>query len=164
MDKICYGQAYIIDDQLIQDTITFTETGQSFNGTNVIIENIWEDLLASSHQYKKSGKKYFYWEYTQTNDEGQDIFIKYEAPTPKENLFGEDLNPNDWEGEYPKYWVSKIVESIKNYEDKAAIQKKEIIFADNKTVNFETGEPQNNSGYTVKNTDTGFIESLLSLF
>ena len=61
--RTCYGQAYILEDQLVQETITFTDSGDSFNGTNVIIENIWEDLLANSHQYKKSGKKYFYWEY-----------------------------------------------------------------------------------------------------
>ena len=34
--KICYGQAYILKDQLIQDTITFTDEGEVYNGTNVI--------------------------------------------------------------------------------------------------------------------------------
>jgi hypothetical protein len=167
-DRICYGQAYILGNQLIQDTITFTEDGHAYNGTNIIIEDIWEDLLADSHQYKKSGKKYFYWEYTQTNDEDQDILIKYEAPSPKPGLFDpsglEELNPDDYNGEYPKYWIEKINEAKKNYEDKTAIQKKEIVFADNKTVNFDNGAIVNNSKYTVKNNDLGFIENLLAMF
>ena len=55
-DKVCYGQPYILKDQLIQDTVTFSEGGQVYNGTNVVIEDIWEDLMADSHQYKQSGK------------------------------------------------------------------------------------------------------------
>ncbi len=165
-NRICYGQAYIVENSLVQDTVTFNETGDSFNGTNTIISDIWEDLLAETHQYKKSGKKYFYWEYTQTNDEGDDIKIKFEAPMPKENLFDDESGDlrEDLTGEYPKYWIERIKKSRENYENKAAIQKKEVVFADNKTVNFETGEVQNNESYTVKNNDTGFIENLLSLF
>ena len=162
--RTCYGQAYILEDQLVQETITFTDSGDSFNGTNVIIENIWEDLLANSHQYKKSGKKYFYWEYTQTNDEDNDITVKFEAPKPKSGLFGENPSVDDYDGEYPKYQVAKIIESIENYENKIAIQKKEIIFADNKTVNFQDGSIVDNEGYTVINSDLGDIESLLSMF
>jgi hypothetical protein len=167
-DRICYGQAYILGNQLIQDTITFTEDGHAYNGTNIIIEDIWEDLLADSHQYKKSGKKYFYWEYTQTSDDDLDITIKFECPNPKPRLFDttgmKDLNPDDWTGEYPKYWVGKFIEAKENYEDKIAIQKKEIVFADNKTVNFDDGSIVENEKYTVKNNDLGFIESLLSMF
>lgn len=169
-DKVCYGQPYIVKDQLIQDTVTFTEGGESYNGTNVIIENIWEDLMAGSHQYKKSGKKYFYWEVTWTNDEGEDIFVKYECPNPTPGLFDstglkEELDPEEYEeGSYPRYWAEKINKAKKNYEEKAAIQKKEIIFAENKTVDYQNGSIVTNEKYSVKNSDLGFIENLLSIF
>ena len=65
---------------LFKDTVTFSEGGQVYNGTNVVIEDIWEDLMADSHQYKKSGKKYFYWEVSITNDEDELITIKFECP------------------------------------------------------------------------------------
>ena len=167
--RTCYGQAYIVGKQLVQDTITFSESGVAYNGTNVIIEDIWEDLLADSHQYKKSGKKYFYWEYTQTNDEDMDITIKYECPAPKATLFDPsglepELDPEKYSGEYPKYWIEKINESRKNYEDSIAIQKKEIVFADNKTINFDDGSVVDNPKYSVKNNDLGIIDSLLSIF
>ena len=167
--RTCYGQAFIQGDQLVQETITFTDTGEAYNGINVIIEDIWEDLLADSHQYKKSGKKYFYWEYTQTNDEDTDITIKFEAPVPKPRLFDstgllEEIDPTPYQGEYPKYWIEKINESRKNYENKIAIQKKEIIFAENKTVNFDDGSIVDNPGYKVVNNDLGYIENLISIF
>ena len=103
-----------------------------------------------------------------TNDEGDDITIKYEAPAPKPRLFDStgvaELNPDDWAGEYPKYWVQQIIDARKNYEDSMAIQKKEIVFAENKTINFEDGSIVDNPKYTVKNNDLADIESLLSLF
>jgi len=168
-DKVCYGQPYILKDQLIQDTVTFSEGGQVYNGTNVVIENIWEDLMADSHQYKKSGKKYFYWEVSVTNDEDELITIKFECPNPIPGLFDstglvEELNPDDYAGEYPKYWAEKINEAKQNYEDKMAIQKKEIVFAENTTVNYEDGSIVVNEKYSVKNNDLGFIEKLLSIF
>ena len=83
-DKVCYGQPYILKDQLIQDTVTFSEGGQVYNGTNVVIEDIWEDLMADSHQYKKSGKKYFYWEVSITNDEDELITIISQDINPEE--------------------------------------------------------------------------------
>ena len=167
--RTCYGQAFIQGDKLVQETVTFTDTGNVYNGINVIIEDIWEDLLADSHQYKLSGKKYFYWEYTQTNDEDVDITIKFEAPVPKPRLFDptgllKEIDPSSYQGEYPKYWIEKINESRKNYENKIAIQKKEIIFAENKTVNFDDGSIVDNPGYTVVNNDLGYIESLISIF
>ena len=168
-DRICYGQAFILKNSLIQDIVKFTDTGGAYNGTNVIIEDIWEDLMSGSHQYQRAGKKYFYWEYTMTNDEGENILIKFECPNPKPGLFDstgmeEELNPDDYEGEYPKYWAEKINEARKNYEDKMAIQKKEIVFAENTTVNYEDGSIVVNEKYTVKNDNLGFVEKLLSLF
>ena len=58
MSKTVYGQAYIYNDSLIQETITFTE-GQSdcINGINVIVENIWTDLMSASGQYRFNGAK-----------------------------------------------------------------------------------------------------------
>ena len=152
-DKVCYGQPYILKDQLIQDTVTFSDGGQVYNGTN----------------YKKSGKKYFYWEVSITNDEDELITIKFECPNPKPGLFDstglvEELNPDDYAGEYPKYWDQKINEAKQNYEDKMAIQKKEIVFAENTTVNYEDGSIVVNEKYSVKNNDLGFIEKLLSIF
>ena len=43
MSKTVYGQAYLQDDSLVQETITFTE-GQSdcTNGINVIVQDIWQ--------------------------------------------------------------------------------------------------------------------------
>ena len=104
-----------------------------------------------------------------TNDEDELITIKFECPNPKPGLFDstglvEELNPDDYAGEYPKYWAQKINEAKQNYEDKMAIQKKEIVFAENTTVNYEDGSIVVNEKYSVKNNDLGFIEKLLSIF
>ena len=187
-EKKCLGQAYILQDQLVQDTITFITTGEGVNvktevveGRDVIIEDIWEDLNAEdeTHQYKKSGTKYFYWEYTQTNDEGNDIPMKFEAPQPKLTFFETDdikvLKDNYDNGdydqkEYPKYWAEKIIEANDNYNERYAIQKKEIVFAETKGPNYAYDKDDPESGestlvhekFTVKNNDLGMIDSILS--
>ena len=165
--KKVYGQAWIQNNKsLVQDIITFNDNGIQTDSTEVIIEDIWEDLKdnTSSHKYKFNGKKYFFWEYTMTSDEGEDIKIKFEAPRPKPGLFPEPYDPEDYSEPYAKYWVGKLKESTENYEDKIAIQKKEVIFPTHTVTNFETGEPEIVDEIIVKNTDLSDISSLLSLF
>jgi hypothetical protein len=99
-----------------------------------------------------------------TSDEGEDLTIKFEAPRPKPGLFPEPYDPSNYSEPYAHYWVGKLKESVENYENKIAIQKKEVIFPTHSVVNFKTGEPETVEEIVVKNNDISDLSNLLSLF
>lgn len=160
--KIIKGQAFIIGDALVQEQILITP-GQA-SSTNVVelIKNIWDDLKTEG-TYKSNRKKdYFYWEYEMNDTENEDtvLKIKFECPSPKEGLFKEPYDPETAEGDYAKYWLTKLKESTENYEYKAAIQKKEIVFPGTRYVN-QSGEVVEVKESKITNTDIGDITNLL---
>lgn len=167
MSKTVYGQAYIYNDSLIQETITFTE-GQSdcINGINVIVENIWTDLMSASGQYRFNGaKNYFFWPYTMTSVEDDDVTVtvNYNCPQPKEGLLTPDMADNSVSGEWAKYWLAKIKEANTNAENALAIQRKEITFPGSSYIG-QDGEVTTIDDYVFRNNDLGDITNLLNLF
>lgn len=167
--KTIKGQAWIEGNSLVQEQILFIP-GKSITATNVVvlINDIWADLMSSAGKYKVSpnNSRYFYWEYKQTDtaDDDNEITVRIECPKPKEDLFNEPYNPDDYESEWAKYWVGKMKEAVSNYETRAAIQKKEIIFPGTEYVDPGTGELVKVSETRVKNTDVSDITNLLNLF
>jgi hypothetical protein len=85
-ELVVKGQAWIVDDKLVQDQVTFSDSDPSINGTSsvvVLIEDIWDDLFSSSGTYHSNGKGYFYWEYQMTDttsDTGDLVTINFECP------------------------------------------------------------------------------------
>lgn len=163
--KIIKGQAYIIGDALVQEQILLTTGSASTSNVVELIKNIWDDLKTEGTYKSNKKKNYFYWEYKMTDTENEDseVTIKFECPQPKEGLFEEPYDPETVEGDYAKYWVKKLKESTENYEYKAAIQKKEIVFPGTRYVNQE-GEVVEVEGTKISNTDIGDITNLLGLF
>ena len=112
------GQAWIYKDtSLVQDEIRIYDNSITSNVIVTLIDNIWNDLLSSAGQWKKSGEKFFYWEYEQTAiSDGVNFFteVKIECPHPKpgliKSLFPSDIDPKDWdlstlESDWAKYWA-----------------------------------------------------------
>lgn len=167
MSKTVYGQAFIQDDKLVQETITFTE-GQSdcVSGINVIIPNIWDDLMSVSGQYKyNDSKTYFYWSYTMTsvNDDDITVSVNYTCPQPKDDLLDPDMSDDGVSGEWAKYWLKKIKDANKNAENSLAIQRKEVTFPGTSYVK-QDGEIEVIDDYVFRNNDLGDITNLLRLF
>ena len=167
MSKTVYGQAFIQDNKLVQETITFTE-GQSdcISGINVIIPDIWDDLMSASGQYKyNDSKTYFYWSYTMTSVDNDDITVNvnYTCPQPKDGLLNPDMNDNSVNGEWAKYWLKKIKDANKNAENSLAIQRKEVTFPGTSYVK-QDGEVEVIDDYVFRNNDLGDITNLLRLF
>lgn len=163
--KIIKGQAFIIENALVQEQILLTPGQASTTNIVELIKNIWDDLKTGGTYKSNKKKNYFYWEYEMTDTENEDsvIKVKMECPQPKEGLFEEPYDPETVEGDYAKYWVKKLKESTENYEYKAAIQKKEIVFPGTRYVNQE-GEVVEVEESRISNTDIGDITNLLGLF
>lgn len=163
--RIIKGQAFIIGDALVQEQILITPGNTSTSNTVELIKNIWEDLKTDGTYKSNKKKNYFFWEYkmTDTENENSEVTIKFECPQPKEGLFEEPYDPDTVEGDYAKYWVKKLKTSTENYEYKAAIQKKEIVFPGTRYVNQE-GEVVEVKESRISNTDIGDITNLLGLF
>ena len=163
--KIIKGQAWIQGDSLVQEQILIVPNSAATRNVVVLIDNIWEDLTSDEGTYKYNGKNYFYWEYkmTDTEDDDSEITIKFECPRPKSGLFTEPYDPEKVNGKYSKYWVSKLEQATNNFEYKAAIQKKEIVFPGTSYVNQE-GELVKVEETRICNNDLGDISNLLGFF
>ena len=116
-ELVIKGQAWICNDQLLQDQITFTDSESSNNGaseTVVLIENIWDDLFAGNGKYIWNGKNYFYWEYEMTDtmsDTGDVVLVKYECPVLTYEKAKEKLVP----GATPEARDEKEKELVSTY-------------------------------------------------
>ena len=167
--KTIKGHAWIEGDSLVQEQTLIVPgslTG-STTGNVVLIADIWDDLMSSSGTYKFNSKKdYFFWEVEQTSidDDSTTVIVRYDCPRPKEGLFEEPYDPESVSGEWAKYWVTKFKTASENYEYKAAIQKKEIVFPGTSYYDFSQDQMVTTEETRVKNTDLGDIENLLSLF
>jgi hypothetical protein len=166
--KTIKGQAWIEGNKLVQEQILLTSTHANTLNTVVLIDDIWADLTSASGTYKVSpnNSRYFYWEYqmTDTEDDEHEVTVKFECPKPKEGLFTEPYDPNSVEGDYAIYWVTKMKEAVENYEYKAAVQKKEIIFPGTSYMSPDTNTIEQVQEIKVKNSDISDISNLLSLF
>lgn len=165
--KTIKGQAWISPEgQLLQDQVLILENGTTCNNTVALIADIWEDLLSENSTVKSNGKGYFYWDVKMTDfeDDSREVSVFIEAPRPKEGLFEEPLDEDDYASEWAKYWVARIKRAQENANNKMTVQKKEITFAGTQYVDYSTGETVtvNETKYT--NSDIGDISNLLSMF
>lgn len=100
-ELIVKGQAWIVDDKLVQDQITFSDSDTAKNGTTetvVLVDNIWDDLFSGAGKYEWNNRNYFYWEYEMTDttsDTGDVVLIKYECPKLTYEIAKEKLIPGD---------------------------------------------------------------------
>lgn len=170
--KLIKGQAWIYNDvkadgtiksSLVQDQIMVVPGVDSFSNTVCLIDDIWADLTSTSGQYKTNNKGYFYWEYKQTLVDNPDVevTVNFECPKPKEGLLT-GLSAD--KGDYVKYWLGKFKTAEDNYEEKIAIQKKEIKFPKSEYLDWETGQYKEVEESTVLNDDLGTIENLLNTY
>lgn len=162
--KTIKGLPYIQGGTLYQEQILVSPQVMSTSQTIALISDIWADLIDGPSQCKTNGKGYFYWEVEVTDSENDDVelTIKFECPKP----YGEELfeRLKSSETEYGKYWANKLKTATENYEYKAAIQKKEIVFPGTQYVDPNTGDLVNVEETRVSNTDIGDITNLISMF
>lgn len=160
--KTIKGLPFLIGNTIYQEQILFVGNQNSTN-TVVLIEDIWEDLITGPSTAKTNGKGYFYWEFDITNPEDDTLTtkIKLECPRPYEEVY-EDLDSGNTE--YAEYWAEKMKAAKENYEYKAAVQKKEIVFEGSQYVDYNTGEVVHVDKTKVTNNDLADVQNLLSLF
>ena len=169
-NNIIYGQAWFInsDDKkkLVQDLILILNGNEGHN-TVVLVEDVMKDLKDPNGKCKSNQKKnYFYYEYTRTNLDGENMTVQIEAPHPEFNDFGSyppyDLSQakSDW----AKYWMAKLQTTYNNFNEISSIQPKEIIFHGSEYVDPATGEVVKVEETRVVNNDLGDITSLLSMY
>lgn len=163
--KTIKGDVWIQGNSLVQEQILVVAGKDSYSNVVTLIEDIWQDLLSDSGTFKSNGKNYFYWEYYMTDTENDDTEVKinYECPRPKEGLFEKPYDPDEYDSEYAKYWVGKLKTAEENYENCAAIQKKEIVFPGTRYID-QNGEFIEVKETKISNTDLGEITNLLNLF
>ena len=167
--KTIKGQAWIercpgLRDALVQEQFLVVP-GQAISRNVIeIIPDIWEDLKGEG-TYKWNNKKYFYWEYKMTDTENDDVevTVKFECPRPKEGFFKDTDTEETVQGDYSKYWIKKYKTAEENYEYKAAIQKKEIVFPPTQYVDSK-GNLVEVDEIRTSNNDIGDITNLLNLF
>ena len=162
--RILKGQAWIQGDKLVQEQIMLAPGISSSTNVVALIDDIWEDLTTTG-TYKTNGKGYFYWEYkmTDSEDDNVELVVKFECPKPKEGLFQEPYNPENYTGDYSKYWVSRLKTALENYEQKSTVQRKEVIFPGTAYVNRQ-GEVVELEDTKFTNNDIGDITNLLNMF
>lgn len=191
-EKVIRGQAWIFDNkQLVQDCIKMdTLTGETYNYTDILVKDIWENLFASGctssatsnnyqYKYKESKDKegnvrpvFFYWEYEMSDSESDaetNATVMIECPRPCSKYTNDapdfkELEKHAETSQYAKFWLDKLKAFSDNYEKSAAIQKKEIVFSKTQYRDFSTGEITEVNEVRKDNSDLGDITNLLSYF
>lgn len=149
-EKTLYGDVFIMKtdtgvESLVQyQTLLTVVNGKTVFGDNtiVLIEDIWSDLLSDSGTYKSNyNKTWFFWEYTRTSIDNDDVTVteKFECPKPKEEYYSRIEN-GDYSGDYANYWKEKIKTAKDNYEKEIAILKKEVILEPGPDYNLVNGD------------------------
>lgn len=164
MNKIVKGQAWISNDALIQEQITFTPGKQPTTTVVKLIDNIWDDLTSDKGTYKSNDKKtYFYWEVEQSDISGDgEIKVMIECPKPKEGLFNPPYDETP-KGDWAKYWLEKFKTTYNNFQQRSTIQPKEVVFPGTEYIN-QQGETVKVEERRVPRDNFGDITNLLSMF
>ena len=160
--KTVYGQAFISGKALVQDLISFTESGQS-ESTIEIIPDIWEDLMSTSGTAKTNGKGYWYWEVemSDTEDPDKKVKVKISCPKPEPSLFDFKFEEQGGDSDWVKYWKSKMKETQKNlYNSTNGVQSKEVTLPGTKYIN-QNGDTVEVEKTVVTRNDLGDIQNLL---
>lgn len=161
-EKIIKGNVWIQGNSLVQEQLLILPKKDIITNVVTLIEDIWKDLTTEGTYKYNQKKTYFYWEYQETSHEDDmvEITSKFECPRPKEGLFKEPYDPESVTGEYAKHWVGILKNAQENYENKIAIQKKEVTFKGSSYVGLD-GNVVKVNDIQVKNNDIGDITNLL---
>jgi len=162
--KTIYGQPFRFGDSILQDQTLVTSDGQISENRVCLIENIWDDLLSNSSNVKSNGNEnrpYFYWEFTQTNIEGEDITVQIAAPKPKNGLFESPYDPETGSSDWAKFWLGKFKTAEENAD--YTIQPKEIVLHGTKYID-TSGDLVEVEERRIENNHLGDITNLLLTF
>jgi hypothetical protein len=138
--KTIYGQAYIINNSLVQDQILLVTDGKVVSrseNTVIIIDDIWEDLKSKSGLAKKGRPGYWYWEVNMTDIEDPDTIVKIHinCPKPGPEIFDNDFTISSNDSEWSSYWKGKMQEVLDSpYNSTSALSPKEVILPGTKYV------------------------------
>lgn len=166
MNKTIKGQAWISGDSLLQDQTIISTDGTAGNKVEVLIKDIWKDLVSESTTAKHNKKKtYFYWEYKQTSteDDSVEVTVMIECPRPKDGMFKAPFEPEKAKTEWGKYWLSKFKTAYDNATKSNTIQPREIVFPGTEYVNPQGDIVKVPASSTPRN-DLGDITNLLMAF
>ena len=168
--KEILGELWIQKGSLLQEVTTIYANGKITQDVVVRIPNIWSsDQLTSKTEVddiKTNGKGYFYWEFEMTDLYNDDVNVKIqiECPKPGEDIFPEPYEPDEYaENTYGHYWVTKLKEASENYENHAAIQRKNVTFKGTSYID-QNGDTVDIEDTVFRNNDLGDITNLLNLF
>lgn len=162
MKKDIKGQAWLSGDTLLQTITTFEEDGSVTEHNNVLVEDIWVDLLSDSGTYKvNETKRFFYWEYMMTDSENDDLEVKilFSCPTPKP-----DLDLEEGSGEWVEYWKKRIETYKSNFEKRSTIQPQTVDLGSYNYMNPATGQIENRPAESYERDGLSDIQNLLFLF
>lgn len=157
-----YGQAFIVDNSLVQDQTLITDTTQSEN-TVILVPDIWEDLKSVSGKWKSGKNGFFYWEVEMTDmeDTERTVKVKIPCPKPEPSFFDFDFEETVSDSDWTKYWKSRmkaVEDSL--YNSTNAIQPKEVIFRGSKHID-QNGNTVELKDTKVVRNDLGDIQNLL---
>ena len=107
-----YGQPWISDNQLLQEVVTFKPGADAETTVEVLIDNIWENLLdnvvgkveppvgteqvagpsdptVSGYYQSVSNPKFFFWKVKQTpiDEASSDFYLAFPCPEPDDKVF-----------------------------------------------------------------------------
>lgn len=186
-----YGQAWINENSLVQEVITFTPEFDTKTEVVVLIENIWNNLKDNvvsvieppvgneesatesdpnvmGYYVSPSKSNFFFWKVKQTPVDGVsgNFYIAFPCPEPKGGVYAEPYDPTQFNKNtkpYSFYWVTKMKEATENYEKSTTIQRKEVTFPGTSYIG-QDGSEVVVEETTFVNNDLGDISNLLRLF
>lgn len=162
MSKTIKGQAWICDDKVFQTLTVYEDNGNVSEKQNVLVENIWDDLMSEGTYKSSSNGKVFFWEYQMTDPEEDTLTITtiIECPKPK---YGLDLT--NGVGKWCTYWRERIETYAENYEKRSTISPTSVEFGEYDYLNPATGEIEHKPARSVRRDDgLGDLSNLLYLF
>ena len=142
--RTIYGQAYIVENSLVQDMIFLVLSGKNVSrseNTVIVVEDIWEDLKSKTGTSKRD-KNYWYWEVNMTDIEDPDHTVKVRVgcPKPGPEIFDYNYETSSDDSEWSIYWKGKMTEILDSpYNSKNAMSPEEVVLPGTKYVN-QNGE------------------------
>ena len=138
--KTIYGQAYIINNSLVQDQILLVTDGKVISrseNTVIIIEDIWEDLKDKNGSARKGRPGYWYWEVDMTDIDDPEVTAKVfiGCPKPGPEVFDNDFAISPDDSEWSSYWKGKMQEVLDSpYNSTNAISPEEVVLPGTKYI------------------------------
>ena len=138
--KTIYGQAYIINNSLVQDQILLVTDGKVISrseNTVIIIEDIWEDLKDKNGSARKGRPGYWYWEVDMTDIDDPEVTAKVfiGCPKPGPEVFDNDFTISPDDSEWSSYWKGKMQEVLDSpYNSTNAISPEEVVLPGTKYI------------------------------